>query len=369
MTTEKKSSSSRESFSHISFQDLVKTPIEVEWIIEGMISKGDSTLIHAPGGVGKSMLALYISLFLASHGTVDQGTPGLVFDKFPVPKESCSLFIQAENSHAAMYSRITAMCKGDQTLENGLNRVFTLCKHEDTTITGERFSDKEFCDFLVGYISKLENEQGLKIDLLIIDPLISYHGGNENDSVESRTTLDGITEVCSKAKCTPILIHHARKAGGEYRGSTAINDWTRNRISLKQENRTKAIIGKNSRGKTELVRKPVNQIWVTHEKCNNFEMFESFLLEMGADLNFRLAEEHMKPKDAEICQKVVQALEGMGGHAESKNALAKAYKATFKVAEKTAKRHIEKAEERGFISKESTTRDGKETHEYSLPEK
>jgi predicted ATP-dependent serine protease len=78
MANNREDSKNRKSFSCISFQDLVKTPIEVEWIIEGMISRGDATLIHGPGGVGKSMLALYISLFLASHGTEGEESTGLI---------------------------------------------------------------------------------------------------------------------------------------------------------------------------------------------------------------------------------------------------------------------------------------------------
>ena len=132
----------------------------------------------------------------------------VIFDTFQVPKQRATVFIQAENSQVSMYTRIKAMCTGFPALEKGLNRVFVLSQFGDTTITGEKFSDSDFCQHLVEKIVTIEKDKSLKIDLLIIDPLISYHGGNENDAVETRATLDGITWVCSKAKCTPILIHH-----------------------------------------------------------------------------------------------------------------------------------------------------------------
>lgn len=355
----------RESFSCMTCKDILDCPVQLEYIIEGLMLKGDCNLIHAPGGVGKSMLALYIALYLAAHGTDPKNPLNTIFGGFPVPKGRTSLFIQAENSTAAMNHRIQAMTTGNPTLKNGLPMVFILSQYEDTTITGKRFSDPEFCDFVVEYIKDIE-EGGIMIDLLIIDPLISYLGGNENDSVETRATLDGISRIASQAKCTPIVIHHANKAGKEYRGSTAINDWARNRISLtpvevskpSSPQKTGSLIPKLK--KTKLIK-------ITHEKCNNFELFDSFLLEMGSDLSFRLVEKQLSEKDLETCQKVVQVLESMGEHAGSQNDFAKAYVEVFKGSEKTAKRNIEKAETSGYICKESTVKEGKETYVYSLP--
>lgn len=106
-----------ESISCRTFKDILDNPVEQEWIIEGLIMKGDAILIHAPGGVGKSMLGLYIALHLAAHG-MEPGNPlNMLFDLFPVPKPRATLFIQAENSTEAMYQRIQAMTTGNPTLK------------------------------------------------------------------------------------------------------------------------------------------------------------------------------------------------------------------------------------------------------------
>lgn len=365
MRESKPPANDRGSFSCMTFQDILANPVELEWIIEGMVLKGDCNLIHAPGGVGKSMLALYIALHLAAHGTDPENPLGTIFGHFPVPKARATLFIQAENSTAAMHQRIHAMTIGIPTLKNGLSRVFILRQYEDTTITGKRFSDPDFCNFVVEYIKGIE-KSGIKIDLLIIDPLISYLDGNENDSVETRATLDGISRIANQAKCTPIVIHHANKAGKEYRGSTAINDWTRNRISLAPVESTKPVSLQKTGSLIPKLKK-TKLIEVTHEKYNNIERFDSFLLEMGSDLNFRLVEKQLSEKDLETCQKVVQVLKSIGGHSGSQNDFAKTYVEVFKGSEKTAKRNIEKAETSGHICKESTVKDGKPTYVYSLP--
>ncbi|HBT86907.1 AAA family ATPase [Desulfobacter sp.] len=366
MTQNKPPTHDRESFSYMTFKDILDNPVEQEWIIEDLIPKGDSTLIHAPGGVGKSMFGVNTVLSLAAHGTDPKNPLDTIFGRFPVPKSRATLFIQAENSPVAMYQRIHAMTTGNPTLKKGLSKVFILSQYKNPTITGECFSDPKFCTFVVKFIEDIEKREKVKIDLIIIDPLISYLDGNENDSVQTRATLDGISRIAIQAEVTPIVIHHANKLGNNYRGSTAINDWARNRISLKAEEGTKPDTDQKTGSlipklkKTKLVR-------VTHEKYNNFESFNSFLLEMGSDLNFRPVEEQLSEKDIETCKKVVQALEKLEGHAGSQNFLAKAYIDLFKGSAKTAKRHIENAEKAGYISKEATVKDGKETYVYSLP--
>ncbi len=365
MTRNKLPAHDRGSFSFMTFKEILENPVDQEWIIEGLIMKGDATLIHAPGGVGKSMLGLYIALHLAAHGTDPKNPLNTIFGRFPVPKARAFLITQAENSTAAMHHRSKAMTTGNPTLKNGLSRVFIFSQYGDTTITGKRFSDPEFCDFVVEYIKDIE-KGGVKIDLWIIDPLISYLDGNENDSVETRATLDGISRIASQAKCTPIVIHHANKSGKEYRGSTAINDWARNRISLTPVEETTPDT-KQKTGSLIPKLKTTTLIKVTHEKCNNFEFFDSFLLEMGSDLNFRLVEKQLSEKDINNCDQVVQALKKLGGHAGSQNVLAKAHTDLFNSSAKTAKRHIKNAEQAGYICKQPTVKNGKETYVYSLP--
>ncbi len=364
-SAKKASAMDKGTISHLSFQEIYNNPVQLEYIINGMMIKGDSVLIHAPGGLGKSMFWIYLVLVLAS---VDEmNVFNYIFDDFIISKKCSSLIIQSENGRATLYSRINSMCRGLESLKEGLGNVFTLCRHDDVTITGETFTDEEFRDFLVDYIKQIETKHSIKIDLLVIDPLISYHSGSENDSVETRAVLDGIDEVTKRAKCTVIVIHHARKDSNEYRGSTAINDWTRNRISLKKEYIAEdRITDVDVNGKpTEKRIANIPVIRVTHEKCNNFQMFDPFLLRMTNHLHFERVEEQMTPEEVGIANTVAQALKDMGGHAESTNALSKVYQELAAKSTTTAKRHISIAVDNNFIKRESVIKDGKQTYEYS----
>jgi len=357
----------RRKITYLSGADIISKPMKIEWLIVGMLSMNESILIHASGGVGKSMFVLYLILVLgAFKNSLEDSLNGFLGDSI-IPKRRASLVIGSENGRVATYQRLKLMCGGPGNLEDGLKNIFFLSQYEDTTITGEVFLDDSFCDFLVGYLAVIEKEQNLKIDIIVIDPLISFTGADdENNSAVMRPALDAIDKVCKQVKCTPIVIHHDKKDGDNYRGSTAINDWTRNRISLRREfiaeNR---ITDQDTQGTVtgqRVAQIPV--IRVRHEKCNNFKMFDPFLIRMNQHLHFERVNEQMSPEDAEKSNAVAQALKDMGDYSKSTNALSKVYQDLAGLGGTAAKNHIKIASENGLIKRESVIADGKQTYEY-----
>ncbi|MEN8250141.1 MAG: AAA family ATPase [Bacteroidota bacterium] len=360
--------SNRKEITYLSGADVISKPVEIEWIITDMLAMHESILIHASGGLGKSMFVLYLILSLASFkNTIGSFLNGFLGDKFTIPKKRCSLILSAENGRVATYQRLKKMCNGSDDLESGLKNIFFLSQYDDTTITGEVFLDESFCDFLVEFIKQIEQKQNIKIDLFVIDPLISFSGvKNENDSADMRPALDAIDRVCKQIKCTPIVVHHDKKDGDNYRGASAVNDWTRNRISLKREfiaeDRITDIDVQGNPTRHRVVKVPVLRIF--HEKCNNFQIFESFLVRMTNYLHFEQINEQLSPDDAEKARTVTQALIDMGSYAESTNALAKVYQELAGVSKNTAKKCITIAVNNGLIRRESTKTKGKPTYEY-----
>lgn len=52
-----------------------------------------------------------------------------------------------------------------------------------------------------------------EIDLVVLDPLVSFHSGDENNSMQMVGLLDELRTVAETAKCAFFIIHHTRKMG------------------------------------------------------------------------------------------------------------------------------------------------------------
>jgi KaiC/GvpD/RAD55 family RecA-like ATPase len=352
--------------SYLSGEELLATPIEIEWLIDGMLAMNESTLIHAEGGLGKSMFVMYLMLILASFKDSTEDSSNSFLGEFTIPNRRCSLFLGAENGRATTYDRLKKMCQGSHYLNEGLKRIFFLSQYDDTTVTGESFLNEKFCEFLVGFINDIEKKENEKIDILVIDPLISFTGAkDENNAAEMRPALDAMNRVCTQVKCTPILVHHDKKDGDNYRGSSAINDWARNRISLKRKNIAGSLPKKTSKGKPKQ-QSPANipVIRVRQAKCNNFKKFEPFLVKMTEDLHFERIGEQMSPEDMEKASNVVQTLKNLGDYAESTNNLAEAYCNLHGGCKNTAKKYINIAVDNDLILRKSVKSNGKEAYQF-----
>ncbi|GAB6144202.1 hypothetical protein JCM12294_16400 [Desulfocicer niacini] len=247
---------------------------------------------------------------------------------------------------------------------DALKRLYAPIIHGDVLTCGKSFDDPKFRQWVVDLVHSIEDYQGSKLDLIWIDPLISFISCDENAAAEMRKNLDGITEVSQMCKVTPIVIHHNKKDGGGYRGSSAIRDWTRNLIEL---NRTfvaqTRLIGD---GLSRQAKIPC--IHVRHEKCNNFQMFESFTLRMMPDQTFKPIEENLTPERAEQGVMVKQALTDLGGMATSTNELSKVYQELAGIGHTAAKKHIRAAVDHKFIDRFSMLEKGKQVYKYSLPD-
>jgi hypothetical protein len=61
--------------------------------------------------------------------------------------------------------------------------------------------------------------------LVIVDSLVAYSQGlisDANNSTQTQNVVQGLTNLCHRLGCALVIIHHARKADGKYRDSSAI---------------------------------------------------------------------------------------------------------------------------------------------------
>lgn len=268
--------------------DFMKVEIVLNPLIDGLMNERESLLVCGPSGLGKSVLTL--NLALAAGLGNDAGLWGM----FPFSRPLRTLFIQSENSAAGTQARLRKIVESMPELVPALDNIVL---PRDIRMTGE-LTDKDFQRRLV------DSCRRFCVDLLVLDPLISFHGQDENDNAAMRRSLDCLTGICDQANVGTIVVHHVGKQttdNGVFagRGASAIGDWAANILLMKPVE----IDGERS-----------NIIEMQHQKARNFEAAKPFFLERRADLGMVRSEDPRKRcKDAESVQVVVAALEELGG--------------------------------------------------------
>ena len=301
-----------------SFESIYTRNAQVVPIIKGFWNEEDALIKSADSGLGKSLLAQDIAMSLACGAS-------FLWNRFEIHKPRVSLFIQSENGPVTMKDRVRMKCNGNPNFLVGLQNIYCAGIDDEIQMIG-CISSSTFQNQILEAVKKV----GEHVDIIIFDPLISYHDGDENDNTAMRASLDLIGAVCRQAKATPLIIHHNNREGN-IRGASAIRDWTRGLIKLKK-------LGNR-------------QIKVDHDKANNMPEAKPFVLQFDEYLNFSAVEmaDILSKKTLEQCRMVRKALELQGGKTKSKAQLIIQYREISGVSEPSARRHIDAASENGFI--------------------
>jgi len=294
-------------------------------LIDGLLERGDSLLISGQGGLGKSLLTLSAGLSVAAGKRV--------FDQFNVDEPHGVLLLQSENSLKATKNRLEALVcvhknKPDYShYQAALDRIFTTMIGDDCRLAGDVLN-ADFAQILKAGLKATE------ADLLILDPLISYHSQGENDNSGMRQVLDQLTKIVGPDTATIVTHHHGKgehTGAHQARGATAILDWARGIITLnKQKHESK------------------NLIRCEHTKAGNFQRAPAWILEVQGPSVVAVEPDILCPPS-----KVVEVLRELGGTAGSKNQFAKAIMDSYGVSRRTALEAINKAQGFGSVSSKS----------------
>ena len=65
------------------------------------------------------------------------------------------------------------------------------------------------------------------ITFIVLDPLITFYGGNENDNAEARVFMQSFLQWAKEDEVTILLLHHSKKDGTGSRGASAFVDAVR----------------------------------------------------------------------------------------------------------------------------------------------
>jgi hypothetical protein len=194
-----------------------------QWVLGNRVVRRYASMLVAPGGVGKSMLAMTDAVAVATGKNLlgDE-----VFDQGPV------WIYNAEDPAEEIAMRLAAICQhydidmtslpGKVIYSSGRTFPLELVRYG----TDGRFAEinEEVCQAIIDTIL----DHGIK--LIVLDPLVRIHNVSENDNKQMDVLTRALNRIADEGDCGVLLIHHTRKmksaeGGGDMdtsRGASAV---------------------------------------------------------------------------------------------------------------------------------------------------
>jgi len=172
------------------------------------LKEGESALIYAAPGVGKSMFALSIALAVAGGGR---------FLDWEAPKPYRVLFVDGEMPMDTIKERTEMLLKALPDLDHALIRenlhVFAR-QHQDAAVDFPNLADP------MGQ-TELE-KQAQDFDLIILDNLSTLANVEDENASRAFQPIVGFLMRMKQIGKACILIHHSGKKSSTYRGSSML---------------------------------------------------------------------------------------------------------------------------------------------------
>jgi 5S rRNA maturation endonuclease (ribonuclease M5)/archaellum biogenesis ATPase FlaH len=200
-----------------------RAPLEIDWLVDGVIPVGTRGLMVADAKSGKTSVSLDLALALASGSSwlghvVSKRRRVAIISREDAPQETARRLrlLQAGSAARAEYNWgqvwINTVAQSPEFLLNSTEEVDALIK-------------------------ELQMEQ---FDLAIFDVLRELHTGDENDNTIMAAVLATLKRIQAEARCAILLLHHLSKQQSlnvfrDARGAGAIHGWTEWGVGLTVE--------------------------------------------------------------------------------------------------------------------------------------
>ena len=273
----------------------------------GIFMGGSGLILTGESGIGKSLFSIELAVKLSK---------GLSVWNYGVDKPYKILFIQKENPDYSVQTRLRRICKGLEA--RSITNIFMV----------ERTFDAD-----IGKTDDLEKMQRLikktGAEIVILDPLSSYHSANENNNIAMRQVLNGLTGISVAIGCSWIVLHHEGKPSDgkldkwRFRGASSIRDWADTMIGLTHK--------PNSEGK----------VWrqLNFDKMRHGKELPSLLLERDENFCHTIV-----PENTLIPMSLIaDLLDELGGKCRGKSPLIKKIVQFIGCDQTTASRAVEMA--------------------------
>jgi hypothetical protein len=168
--------------------------VRVEWLVQGLLPLGSVTLLSAASGTGKTWLAHGLA------GAVAHGTPFLGRSV----QARRVVYFDGENPAAVVKNRIESL---------------GIAQTSDLGIWGGWLDEpppRPDDERVVAFARRFQ-------PLMIWDPLVRFHDGDEQSSTETRAFMTKFRDLANLG-ATVVVLHHTGKTKGskQYRGSSDI---------------------------------------------------------------------------------------------------------------------------------------------------
>lgn len=210
------------------WQDAFSIPPR-QWLYGRHLIRKFVSATVAPGGTGKSALAIVDALAMATGRCLIGAEPTAPLRVW---------YWCGEDPLEETHRRVAAACMHYGIKEADIGGRLFLDSGRDTPIriAAQTRSDFEIDAGAVDAIVREARNRG--IDVLIIDPFVSSHRVSENDNNAMDAVVKAWASIAERANCAVELLHHARKTGGAEvtaeagRGASAMVDATRSTRAL-----------------------------------------------------------------------------------------------------------------------------------------
>jgi len=174
-----------------------------EWLLGTRLVRRFVSLLVAPGGVGKSALALASAASLATgRNILDEHV------HHSVPAWVLNLEDPADEVHRRLAALMRlhgiadAELHGRLFLHHGRERRVVLAEREGFGAVA--YPDRD---------AMAAEASAHGIGLIVVDPFVKSHGLDENDNVQMDAAATAWGEVADRTGAAVLLVHHTRKAG------------------------------------------------------------------------------------------------------------------------------------------------------------
>ncbi len=205
-------------FGAVSLADLAVPQLDGDYLIKGILSRNEVSLLVGPSGSGKSFLATDLSMRVA-RGVDYLPVHAAQRIFMPKVKRGGVVYLAGEGARG-LRRRLAAYL-----LQHGLDGVgvpFVLLTRPIDLHTSDEHA-KLLIEEIKSHGSRFVAEQTATVELVVIDTLsASSPGANENASEDMSRILGRCQWIVTETKAAVLLVHHMNATGQRERGHSSL---------------------------------------------------------------------------------------------------------------------------------------------------